>query len=76
VDAPSGLQVPVGSPPPAGTFVQVPWRFVTAQLWQDGQVPMLQQYPSVQLPLVHWLLPVHATPLPVLATQLPPAPVQ
>jgi len=37
-------------------------------------VPQLgapQQTPLTQLPLVHWLPPVHAVPLPFLATQLP-----
>jgi hypothetical protein len=37
------LQVPVGSAPPAGTLVQVPWAPATPQLWQEGQLAVPQQ---------------------------------
>ena len=33
------------------------------QAWQAGQLESPQQTPSTQLPVAHWLPPVHATPL-------------
>jgi hypothetical protein len=42
------VQVPVGSAPPGGTLVQVPWSKGTPQLWQDGQRLEPQQKPLVQ----------------------------
>jgi len=32
----------------------------------------LQQAPSMQFPLLHWLLPPHAAPRPLSAAQVPP----
>ena len=57
---------------PSGTLAQVPL-LLTLQDWQDGQLDVVQQTPSVQLPLMHWLAPPHAAPGPFLATQLVPA---
>jgi len=61
-----------GSPMPSGTLAQVPAPF-TLHDWQDGQLEVVQQTPSVQLPLMHWLAPPHATPAAFLAMQLVPA---
>jgi hypothetical protein len=41
--APWLVQLPVGSPPPPGTFWQLPCIGASAQVWQDGQVPISQQ---------------------------------
>src|SRR4051794_3128933 len=43
---------------------------LTLQAWQVGQLPALQQTPSVQEPLTHWLPAVQPTPSAFLATQL------
>jgi hypothetical protein len=43
VDTSDALQVPVGSAPPGGTLVQVPWKSLTPQLWHDGQLAVPQQ---------------------------------
>jgi hypothetical protein len=42
------------------------------QAWQVGQLPALQQTPSVQEPLAHWLAAVQTTPSAFLGTQLVP----
>ena len=41
-----------GSPIPSGTLAQVPLP-LTLHDWQDGQLDVVQQTPSVQLPLMH-----------------------
>jgi hypothetical protein len=64
-------QRPCGSPIVDGTFAHVPRPFMP-QDWQVGQLEVMQQAPSTQLPLTHWLLPVQAPPSPFLATQLTP----
>jgi hypothetical protein len=53
----------------AGTLAQVPTLPVTLQAWQVPAHVELQQTPSMQLPLKHWLLSVHAEPL--LSRQVP-----
>jgi hypothetical protein len=59
-------QRPPGSLPPSGTFEQVPMRPCTVQLMQVPFVcvlqALLQQTPSVQKPLMHWLALLHAAP--------------
>ena len=65
-----GAQRPCGSPTPEPTFAQVPKPF-RLQAWQVEQLPVLQQTPSTQLPLVHWLPLPQATPSPLFSTQLP-----
>lgn len=62
-----------GSVLPLGTFEHVPAAPVPLHDWQAGQEPVVQQTPSVQLLLVHWLPPPHASPNPFFATQLPGA---
>ena len=47
------VQVPVGSAPPAGTAVQVPWKPETPQLMHVPQVAEPQQKPFVQWPVWH-----------------------
>jgi hypothetical protein len=44
--------------------------------WQVAQLPVLQQTPSTQWVLLHWLSPPHATPSPPLSRQVPFTPVQ
>jgi hypothetical protein len=39
---------------------------------QEPPQAVLQQTPSTQLPLPHWLAVEHAVPLPSLGTQAPP----
>ena len=80
--APLPLQTPVlpqtlvvvaqlgGSAMPPGTFAQVP-TVLTLQDWQAGQLEVVQQTPSVQLPLPHSFAPPQAAPFAFLATQLP-----
>ena len=68
--------MPVGSAPPFGTLVQVPWLPATAQLWHDKQALTPQQKPSVQCVLEHWLFEVQAWPLMSSGWQDPPGPVQ
>ena len=46
---------------PAARPAQLPSPF-TSQAWQAGQLALPQQAPSTQLPLMHWLPPVHAAP--------------
>jgi hypothetical protein len=83
VQAPLPLQVPVfphaplaaqlpGSATPLATLAQVPV-VLTLQAWHVGQVEVVQQTPSVQWALVHWLSPAHAPPLPFFAVQTAPA---
>jgi hypothetical protein len=76
VVAPWSLQVPFGSTEPAIMGEQVPRLPGTLQARHEGQLEVVQQTPSTQLPELHCVLPVHAAPAPFLATQLPPAPVQ
>jgi hypothetical protein len=52
------------------TLAQVPAP-LTPQDWQAGQLDVVQQTPSVQLPLAHWFVAVQATPGALFATQLP-----
>jgi hypothetical protein len=73
--SPFGAQRPCGSLVPEPTLEQVPKPF-RLHAWQVEQAFVLQQTPSTQLPLAHWLLPPHATPSPLLSTQLPLLPVQ
>jgi hypothetical protein len=46
---------------------------LTLHDWQDGQLEVVQQTPSTQLPLMHWLAPPHAAPGAFLLTQAVPA---
>ena len=57
---------------PSGTLAHVPL-LLTLHDWQDGQLDVVQQTPSVQLPLMHWLAPPQAVPGAFLGTQLVPA---
>jgi hypothetical protein len=59
-----------GSAVRSGTFAQVPAP-LTLHDWQAGQLEVVQQTPSVQLPLPHSLAAPHDLPLAFLATQLP-----
>jgi hypothetical protein len=56
-----------GSEPPFGTGVQVPTWPLTLQLWHVPVVAsvqvVLQQTPSVQFPLEHWVPAEQAAPL-------------
>jgi len=55
-----------GSDPPSGTGLQVPTEPVTLQLWQRPaaapEQALLQQTPSVQMPLPHSVPAVQAAP--------------
>ena len=73
---PFGAQPARGAEVPAATFVQVPELPATLQDWQVPQLLLEQQTPSAQKPEPHSLVVVQAAPLPFLATQLPPVPVQ
>jgi hypothetical protein len=73
---PFGAQPARGAEVPAGTFVQVPGLLARLQAWQVPQPLLAQQTPSAQKPEPHSLVVVQAAPLPFLATQLPPVPVQ
>jgi hypothetical protein len=68
---PLAAQLP-GSATPLATFAQVP-RVLTLQAWHVEQVEVVQQTPSVQWALAHWLSPAHAPPLPFFAVQTAPA---
>src|SRR5215468_10910387 len=59
-----------GSAVPFGTLAQVPLP-LTLHDWQAGQLEVVQQTASVQLPLPHSLAAVHAAPFAFLGTQLP-----
>jgi hypothetical protein len=54
--------LPAPSGAPAGSVVQVPSDPGTLHDWQTPEQPELQQYPSTQLPEVHWEAAVHAWP--------------
>ena len=87
VQAPPPLQVPfVAQPPgfwqaayavPAGRGAQVP-RELTLHLSQKPHESTLQQTPSVQMPVPHWLglLALQGSPCAIFKTQLPPGPLQ
>jgi hypothetical protein len=66
-----GVQRPCGSGPLA-TGAQVPPPLML-QAWHVGQLPVVQQTPSRQLPLEHWLPPPHPAPSPNLPVQVVPA---
>jgi len=68
---PPAGQRPCGSAVPLATLLQVPRPF-RLQAWQALQALTLQQAPSMQFPLLHWLLPPHAAPRPLSAAQVPP----
>src|SRR5439155_1507747 len=58
---------------PPARLVQVPLAEAPAATEHASHEPLqaaLQQYPSTQLPLEHWLLAVHATPCAFLAAQV------
>jgi hypothetical protein len=55
----------------SGTLAQVPIIPLTLHALHSAQVAVVQQTPSVQLPLPHSLLPPQVAPLPFFATQLP-----
>lgn len=88
VQAPAPLQAPVlpqvvvtgqrpcGSARPPLTLAQVPGLAAVLHTWQVGQLALPQHTPSTQLPLLHSWLPPQAAPVPLVATQLPPVPVQ
>src|SRR3954470_9020495 len=57
------VTVPTNEQVPAGLRLQA---------WQVGQLPALQQTPSVQKPLTHWLPALQPAPGPCLETQLAP----
>jgi len=62
----------LGEPPPL-TLVQVPLALAPSAAEQASHEPLhevLQQNPSTQLPLVHWLAAVQALPSPSLAVHL------
>jgi hypothetical protein len=61
------------SVPPCGMLVQVPVVPARLHAWQLPLQPVLQQTPSMQLPLVHSVALAHATPLPLSGMQAPPA---
>ena len=79
--APAPLQNPVlpqgglaaqfgGSATPFGTLLQVPLP-LRLHDWQAGQLAVLQQTPSTQLPLAHSFPPPQAAPFAFLDAQLP-----
>jgi hypothetical protein len=72
VEAPWSLQNAAGAAVPAGSAAQAPVPD-TLQAWQAGQLGVPQQTPSTQLPLMHWVPAVHASPL-ALSAQLREAP--
>jgi hypothetical protein len=53
------------------TSVQVPTLPATSQAWHWLPQALLQQTPSTQLPLPHWLAAVQAWPLLLFGTQAP-----
>jgi len=87
VQAPLPLQTPVlpqapfdaqrlcGSPAPAPTFAHVPGLEARLHAWQVEQAFVLQQTPSTQLALTHWLPAPHVPPSAFFAWQLPGADV-
>jgi hypothetical protein len=70
---PFGAQRFCGSPAPAPTFAHVPGLEARLQAWQVAQAFVLQQTPSTQLLLVHWLPALHVPPSAFFAWQLPGA---
>jgi hypothetical protein len=60
---------------PSVTFAQVPAP-LTLQDWQAGQLDVMQQTPSTQLPRVHSWFELQPTLSPFLGMQDPPGPVQ
>jgi hypothetical protein len=75
--APVLPQAPVLEQRPCGSVTAPTNEHVPAglrlQAWQVGQLPALQQTPSVQEPLAHWLPAVQPAPRAFLGTQLVPA---
>ena len=71
--SPLGAQRPCGSPPPEPTFAHVPGLEARLHAWQVEQAFVLQQTPSTQLLLTHWLPPPHVAPSAFFAAQLPGA---
>jgi hypothetical protein len=63
---PYGSKVAVVVP----TFEHVPAPF-RLHIWQVGQLLVVQQTPSVQMPLPHWLPVEHPEPFAILETQVP-----
>ena len=59
-----------GSAVPSATLEQVPLP-LSAHDWQLGQLEVVQQTPSVQLPAAHSFAAEQAAPFPFLLTQLP-----
>ena len=60
--------------PPCGvplTAVQVPTLPATSQAWHWPPQALLQQTPSTQLALVHWLFALQVAPLAFFVTQAP-----
>jgi hypothetical protein len=53
------------------TATQLPTDPETSQAWHCPPHELLQQTPSTQLPLPHWLAAVHALPLPFFGTHAP-----
>ena len=63
------VRVPCGAP--LATVAQVPTLPATSQAWHWPEHAVLQQTPSTQLALVHWLAPVQAEPFASFGTQAP-----
>ena len=55
---------------PLGTLAQVPLA-LTLHDWQAGQLDVVQQTPSVQLPAAHSVAAPQVAPFDFLGTQLP-----
>jgi hypothetical protein len=68
--SPLEAQRPCGSPVPEPTLEQVPAP-LRLHAWQVVQAFVLQQTPSTQLLLVHWLPALHVPPSAFFAWQLP-----
>jgi hypothetical protein len=64
---------PAGAISPRWIAAQVPLPFTLQALQVPVQFPTLQQTPSVQNPVEHWLAPLQAAPPPSLGVQAPPA---
>jgi hypothetical protein len=71
--APWSVQKLAGAAVPAATGAQAPALPPTLQAWHAGQLADPQHTPSTQLPLMHWLADVQASPL-ALSAQLRVAP--
>ena len=52
------------------TFEHVPAPF-RLHIWQVGQLLVVQQTPSVQMPVPHWLSLEHPMPPAIFGTQVP-----